>query len=441
MRGDEADTRLPWRIFWAAFLVRVLYITLAHTFRFRLTDEHFQFGWEAGRIARALATGHGYADPFGNSFLGHTGATAWLPPLYPLLVAGVFKVFGVYTAASAWVLLVINSALSAATVLAIWEIAVRCFSRRNAVWSAWLWALYPAAMQYAVRWIWEMTLTTAIFTWVIVLALRMRDVDRDAIYAAESDPKRTLLWAIFGLLWGAIALANSTLLLFLPVCGLWILMGTWGRPHALRNAVLGGLVFLVSIAPWEARNFNVFHTFIPLRGNLGAEMYMGNGPGSNGFLMTYEHPNESPKQFRLYAELGEVRYVRMRGDLAKAYIRAHPAHFVKDSLKRVYFFWFGVPSVSRWTVEIPRRLNFGFITLAGLMGLGLALHRRIPGAGMMAWAFLLLPVSYYLVTAGARFRHPLEPLMTILGVYLFQSATPRYRDTKSESGMASPIAR
>ena len=425
MRGDEADSRLPWRIFWTAFVVRVLYITLAHTYRFRLTDEHFQFGWEAGRIARALATGHGYADPFGNSFLGHTGATAWLPPLYPLLMAGVFKVFGVYTAASAWVLLVINSAFSAATVLGIWEIAVRCYSRRNAVWSAWLWALYPAAMQYAVRWLWEMTLTTAVFTWAIVLALRLRDVDVHASYRAETRSRRTVLWAVFGLMWGAIALLNSTLLLFLPVCGLWILMGTWGRPRALRNAVLGGLVFMVTVTPWEMRNYNVFHKFIPLRGNLGVEAYLGNGPGSNGFLMAYDHPNQSSNQFRLYAKLGEVRYATMRGELATAYIHAHPAHFVADCVKRVYFFWVGVPSVSGWMVELPRLLSFGFISLAGLMGLALALRRRAPAAGLFGWAFLLLPVSYYLVTAGARFRHPLEPLITVLGVYLFQSASRR----------------
>jgi hypothetical protein len=39
---------------------------------------------------------------------------------------------------------------------------------------------------------------------------------------------------------------------------------------------------------------------------------------------------------------------------------------------------------------------------------------------------------YYLVTVHARFRHPLEPLIAILGVYLFQSATnvrsPQRRD-------------
>jgi hypothetical protein len=70
-------------------------------------------------------------------------------------------------------------------------------------------------------------------------------------------------------------------------------------------------------------------------------------------------------------------------------------------------------------------VNFAFISLAGLLGLGLALRRRVPAAGLFAWAFLLLPIPYYVVTVHARFRHPLEPLIAVLGVYLFQSAEKR----------------
>ena len=50
-------SRAPRRIFWIGFAVRVLYMTIAHTYRIRASEDHFQFGWEAGRIARALVTG------------------------------------------------------------------------------------------------------------------------------------------------------------------------------------------------------------------------------------------------------------------------------------------------------------------------------------------------------------------------------------------------
>ena len=104
-------------------------MTLAHTYpAFARTEDHFQFGWEMGRVGRALATGYGFSDPFD----GHTGPTAWNPPLYPLLIGAVFRIFGVYTQLSAWVILAINlnSVFSAATAPAIvFEIAHRCFAQ------------------------------------------------------------------------------------------------------------------------------------------------------------------------------------------------------------------------------------------------------------------------------------------------------------------------
>src|ERR1700761_689063 len=190
--------RAPSSMFWAGFLIRVLYITIIHTYRIRPQEDHLQFGWEMGRIARALAAGFGYADPF----TGHSGPTAWSPPLYPLLIAGVFKIFGVYTAASAWVLLVINSIFSAATSSVIYEIASRCFHRTGrvrkiALWSGWLWALYPAAMQFAVRWIWDMCITAFLFSKIIAIALRARGVGEEAsMPGPASQGQTTARWAV-----------------------------------------------------------------------------------------------------------------------------------------------------------------------------------------------------------------------------------------------------
>ena len=433
---EYTGTRAPWRIFWTAFAVRVLYMTIAHTFRIRPYEDHFQFGWEAGRIARALATGYGYADPFSDTVFRHTGPTAWLPPLYPLLLAGVFKLFGVYTALSAWIALTINSALSAATAILVWELAARSFSRRCALWSAWIYALHPAAMQYAVRWVWEMTLTTFLFTWLLVLCLRMRNINgtTESSLTTNNRQPTTRNWALFGLLWGAIALSNSSLLLFLPLSALWILWGTHRRPHIFRNVALSALLFLACVGPWTARNYAVFHKFIPMRGNLGVEMYLGNGPGSSGFLMAFDHPGLAPEQIRQYTTLGEVAYSAHRGALADDYIRQHRAHYWAITGKRIYFFWASVPHPDdhAWPIEAGRVLDFGFVSLCGLMGLALALHRCRPGAVLYAWAFLLLPIPYYLVTVHARFRHPLEPLICCLGVYLFLSAEPsRHPSTES----------
>jgi 4-amino-4-deoxy-L-arabinose transferase-like glycosyltransferase len=402
----QEEFRAPWLTFWVAFAVRVLYVTLAHTYRFRPYDDHMLFGEEMGRVARALATGFGFSDPF----RGHTGPTAWVGPLFPLLLAGIFKMFGVFTPLSAWAILTINSLFSALTALATWEIAARCFNRSVARWAAWIWALYPAAMQYAVRWVWDTSLTTFLFSWILVVALRMREA-------------RTLgRWALFGLLWGLTGLSNPALLIFLPVCGLWVL-GRAPRREA-GGALLAAALFAASFGPWIWRNWEAFHHFVPTRGNFGAELYLGNGPGSTGLLMEYDHPIQAPDQLRQYTSMGELAYSKMRGDQALAVMRADPLHFAQNTLRRVFFFWAGVPhpvSATPW-VEYARSLNFIFGSVCGLLGLALALRRKAPAAGLFAWAFLLLPLVYYGVAAHARFRHPLEPLMVVLGVYLFQSA-------------------
>jgi hypothetical protein len=451
MRGENDASRLLSRIFWVGFLARVLYMTLAHTYRFRVFDNHFEFGWEMGRIARALDTGFGYADPFN----GHSGPTAWTPPLYPLLIAGVFKILGIYTLKSSWVILTINSVFSAATSLAIYEIAMRCFAaaprsgvtpasraipdaRGIALWSAWLWALYPAAMQYAVRWVWDMALTAFLFSFMLVLALRLRGIGDGSTSSVPGTlssgvkrltPGRTMNWVLFGLLWGLIALSNSSLLTFLPACGLWIVWPSLRTGSklgaALRGGALSALCFVAVMSPWVIRNWVILHALIPIRSNFGAELYEATIFANEGFPeIAAPSMVESAPAFQRYEHMGEVAYSRQLGTIAKAKIRAHPELFFKNAAHRFYFFWISVPhpTDAGVLVEATRRINFSFFSFSGLLGLALALRRCVPGAWLFVWAFAICPLVYYFVTVQARFRHPLEPIICILSVYLFQSA-------------------
>lgn len=413
--SEQAPIRLPWKIFWIGLIVRILYMTLAHTYRIRLFEDHFQFGWEAGRVARALVTGYGYADPF----QGHTGPTAWLPPLYTLMIAACFKLFGIYTPLSAWAVLALNSVFSALTALAVYEIAYRCFNPKVALWSGWLWALYPAALQFAVKWIWEMSLTCCLFTWIFLLALRMRD----------EGGGTWRQWSLFGALGGLLALNNATPTVFLPVAALWVF---WGAPErrlqTLRRAIVSGLIAGALLAPWVLRNYRVMHAFIPIRSNFGAENYMGNSPWSVGFPWGTTVPLENTRILDEYRTKGEVQWSRERGDIASEWIRTHRARFWKLTALRAYMFWAGVPQPlipHKEYVEYGREINFAFGTVAGLLGLLLAIRQKRKAAWLMAAAFLLLPLPYYMVTVQARFRHVLEPLIMILAVNLFQSAEKR----------------
>src|SRR5579884_1411574 len=119
----NARTSLSW-IFVAAFVLRLAYILIAHTYKVKPDEDYFSFGYEMGRIGRAIAMGRGFADPFGPQ----TGPTAWEPPLYPYLIALVFKLTAIYSHASAFILLTINSIFSSLTCIPIFLISRKCFS-------------------------------------------------------------------------------------------------------------------------------------------------------------------------------------------------------------------------------------------------------------------------------------------------------------------------
>jgi len=231
MAESKPTPREPY--FWIsviALVLRVVLIFFGHTYKFYDHNHNFSFGWEMGSIGRSIAAADGFSSPFGEP----TGPTAWEPPLYPYLIAGVFKVFGIYSLTSAVVLLAINSVFSALTCIPIFWIARRSFGEKVALWTCWLWALLPPVMAWATRWVWETSIATFLLTLLFWLTLIMADdesslglfgVQQVSIYTQRW--RRVLPWLLFGLLWGIAALLNTSLLAFLPVSGLWIWRQRW----------------------------------------------------------------------------------------------------------------------------------------------------------------------------------------------------------------------
>ncbi len=121
--------------------------------------------------------------------------------------------------------------------------------------------------------------------------------------------------------------------------------------------------------------------------------------------------------------MGELAYIAMRKRQALDYIEADYGRFAVLCLKRFIYFWAGPPRLAQiwWLAQVKNSL---FLASSVLMfwGLGRALRRRKPGAWLLFWLILLYPAIYYVVFPGQRYRHPIEPEMTILGVYLLTEA-------------------
>ncbi len=386
-----------------ALFVRVGWIFLAHTYRFKTANDNFGFGFEMGRIARSLAQGGG----FGNPFDGITGPTAWEPPVYPFLMAGIFKVFGIYTRASAMVMLCLSSVFSALTCVPIFLIGKRCFNEKVALWSAWAWAAMPPIIFWCTRWVWETSLAALLLAVIFWLTLRLEDEDGGAP------------WAAWGLLWGIAALTNTSLLGFLPAAGLW----AWWRRAKKQKRSFGGILLAVvlfagCVAPWTVRNERRFGQFIFVRSNFGAELRLGNGPGANGTWMDYEHPTKNAAQLERYRQLGEMAYVTERKGEALEFIREDYGRFAWLSLKRFAYYWGGLPQPGKTLLQTVLKNAWLFVTsLLSFYGLWCALRKGKAGVFLFLGLVILYPAIYYVTFAHPRYRHPIEPELILLAAY------------------------
>ena len=406
--------RRPWThsiffIVLVALLLRLAVITIGHTYRITPRRDHFQFGWEVGRIARSIARGEGFSSPTDLP----TGPSAWAPPVYPYILAGAFRLLGVYSNLSALVILTFNSIFSALTCLTLYQIAEKIYGAAVARATAWTWALFPYAIYYPVRVVWEMSFSAFLLSSAFLLTLRMAD-----------EPPRRQTWIGFGLLWGVIALTNTAILSMLPFCLLYIVS------RLPRQQVVGVALCVLTagllVSPWLVRNYTVFGKFVFVRDNLPLEMHMANNDQSAGLWTRSEHPGNDLEAMRRFQELGEIRFMEEKQHEVREFIREHPGQFLRFTLERIVYFWIGPPQaniVAGYDLMIARHVAFLLPAVLAFAGLCLTLRNGKQGGFLLACFLLVYPLPYYLVNPFPRYKHPIEPEIILLAVYLFWEAS------------------
>lgn len=363
------------------------------------------FQTETGHIAYSLATGKGFASPFQRD----SGPTAWLTPIYPLLVAGISKIFGVYTRASFFAAVFLNIIFSSTTCVPIFYAGKRVTSLAAGAGAAWLWALFPNAILIPFEWIWDTSLAAllaAIILWATV---------------GLADRRRWRYWIGYGLLWGVTLMTNPALLsVFLVLLG-WLI---WHRRvrgrFRLGKPAMAAILALVCCIPWTARNFIVFHRFIPFRSNLSYELYIGNNENYDE-----RHRGRPPVitqdlETLRYLRMGEIAFMDEERKKALQFIQSHPRMEVKLIAWRFVDFWMGVADPWRtfkmtdsWLI---RGILIGnFVSFVGaLLGIVALFLKRNQWAIPLAAFPVVFPVLYYVTHTSLRYRHPIDPAVLLL---------------------------
>jgi 4-amino-4-deoxy-L-arabinose transferase-like glycosyltransferase len=359
------------------------------------TQDFWTYGYEPSHIAASLARGEGFSSPFTQP----SGPTAWIPPAYPWIIAGCFRLFGIFSGRALACMLALNVIGATLTVAVLYRIGLRCFSPEVAFGGALLWALSPDAVPMSVR-IWDISLSTLFAALVVLWFLRVVE---------PAAPMRE--WVVFGILWGLTALVSTTLVAMLPLAFLVLFLRHRGRNR--KQAAIALLIAIFIMAPWTVRNYARFGRLIPIRGNFGAELWAGNHPGVKGPADESVHPLKDSGEMHDYVSMGEARYVASRQRMAIAFIRANPRQFAALIGERLMSFW-TAPLVmdAAWATSM---------SILAWIGMALMLARREKRliATPFAAAMFFFPFSYYISHAESYFRTPIDPLLSILAVYAF----------------------
>jgi hypothetical protein len=399
------------------------------------------FQQETGNIAYALAQGKG----FSNVFRTETGPTAWLAPIYPLLVAAMFKLFGTFTARAFFACVALNILFSSAACVPIFFAGKRIGGLGVAAGAAWLWAVFPSGVMMPFEWIWDTSMSALLAALILWATLEL----------AESE--RVLDWCVYGVLWGLALMTNPALGLLLPFLLSWAAFRGRGegRVRWKRAGLAAGLAVLCCV-PWTIRNYVAFHRFIPVRSNLPFELWLGNNDIFDEHARNGRRSITRTEEARRYAQLGETAYMAEKWELATSFMRAHPGLELRLMGRKFVALWMGTESplknfreTDSWLIRWI--LLSSFLTAVGaLIGVvvlwrgrkKITQRRRVHGdraekgekiAGTEEMARnvmfpvaafpVVFPCLYYVTHADLRYRHPIDPIVLLLtAVFLAEMA-------------------
>src|SRR5277367_4050391 len=385
------------------------------------------FLFESGNIAHSLATGHGFSSPFRVD----TGPTAWMTPLFPLLLAGIFRLFGAYTF-HAWAATVLfNISCCTLACIPIYFAGKRIGGIGLAAGAAWLWAIFPNAILLPVESMWDASISALLVATILWATLAL----------AESDAQRLPKWCAYGLLWGVALLFNATLAALFPFLAGWLVYrARQEKREWFKNTTAAIVIIILCCVPWTIRNYRVFHQFVPLRSVLGLQLWLGNNDQTQDIFRGDLHPIYNSAEREKYIAMGEIPYMQQKKQEAIAYMLSHPAREARLIIYRVISIWsggtpypledfLGTPSLQFRAV-----LAFNLVAALGaLCGIIILFRERSQFAIPVAAFPLIYPWAYYLTLALPRYRLPIDPIVLLLLAISIQ----RLAQTRTRS--AAPV--
>ena len=398
-------------IFGLALCLRVAGIIATHQY---YNLERF----ELERIALSLsATG-----VFGNPYAIPTGPSAHVSPVYPIVLAAIFRVFG--TGVPAEVIKQIFACAITALQCALMPVIARRFGfdSLTGLIAGFAAALLPLKFITETQGDWESNWAALVLMLAAAITVKL--------WTEREFANRQAIWS--GLGWGLSLLVSWALA---PLYAVVLAAGAFIAKRGSRNRYLVFSAISIGVAalclsPWIIRNWFAFGTFIPGRTNSGIELRISNNDqasareGDNFHHGVYHmyHPLQSVAEARKVLALGEVEYNRRLTQQAREWISAHPARFASLTAARFELFWF-YPDRE----HLAKTVILWLRTLLAIAGLAIAWRANLISARVMALILFIVPLPNYLVHVALKHSYPIDWILTLLAAVAVGSAIEKFQ--------------
>ncbi|TFG81073.1 MAG: tetratricopeptide repeat protein [Chrysiogenales bacterium] len=345
------------------------------------------------------------------------------PPLYPYFLGLLYALFG----RDLYLVRLVQMAMGAANVWLLYLLGGRLFDRRVGMAAALAFSLYGTMLFYEG----EILAPVLVVFLNLLLAL--------AVIAALEKPSLPRALAC-GVLLGLSALAMSVVLplaLVIPLYAWRQWRKKTGRPGPWRRLALASVFaagLLLVIAPVTWRNWRIGREFVPISTNAGINFYLSNGKDYERKVAIrpgYEWDEllNEPIRLGIHKAGGQSAYFMNK---ALGLIAADPAGYTRLLLRKlnllangneimrdqdIYPFRQYSPLLSLLVWKKGLAFPFGLLLPLALLGMALALRRRVPGVG--------LPLVFVLVHAAvllaffvtSRYRLNVLPFLALFAAY------------------------
>ncbi|MCC7126755.1 MAG: glycosyltransferase family 39 protein [Acidobacteria bacterium] len=351
---------------------------------------------------------------------------AWRTPAYPLFLWAHYSAFGVDYLAPR----IGQAVLGGVAAILTYGLARQLLTRKRSVIAACVTALYPAAILFSVY-----LASETLFTCLLLAGLWCW-LTASSVGVA----------ALAGLLFGVATMTRAAGLIGLVaiVASVPALSRLGLRPlRAQLFAVLTG--FIVVVAPWSYRNYQMYDRVIPLDTNGGFNFLAGNHPEATG---RYEWNYASTLETEYYPTAATDLEISDHGYRhGLAFVSTHPGAFLRLALIKLGYLWglegrehvwlasvsyFGAVSSSVvWAWGIAVLVSFPLLAIVAVVGLLRPGVIHTPAGAAFAGALLALSALHAISFGEARFHLPVIPLLAIFAAAAF---APNNTDAPHISG-------